>query len=95
MDTGAILSPLYGQFLGDRQLRKLVVLAVTAACSFFLLLALYPVLMTHVGSGLGSINSNRNQQENVASYAVDMRRSMSAPRRDPCDDFYGYDGFPE
>ncbi|EEC19125.1 hypothetical protein IscW_ISCW013525, partial [Ixodes scapularis] len=91
VDTGAIWSPLYGQFLGDRQLRKLVVLAVTAACSFFLLLALYPVLMTHVGSGLGSITLNRNQQENVASYAADMRRSMSSPRRDPCDDFYGYD----
>ncbi|CAN8011716.1 unnamed protein product, partial [Ixodes pacificus] len=92
VDTGAILSPLYGQFLGDRQLRKLVVLAVTAACSFFLLLALYPVLMTHVGSGRGSISLNRNQQENVASYTADMRRSMSGPRGDPCDDFYGYDG---
>ncbi|CAN7984813.1 unnamed protein product, partial [Ixodes hexagonus] len=91
LETGAIWSPLYGHFPGDRQVRKLVYLSVSAGCSLLVLLALFPVLMRDVDTDRRRLDHIRGLRDNnVTSYSTDMRRSMNASHEDPCEDFYGF-----
>ncbi|XP_049518993.1 uncharacterized protein LOC119440746 [Dermacentor silvarum] len=91
-DGMAVMSPLVGDYSGDRhQLHKLVTLSLASAGSFVLLLAIFPLLVgTTARRSDESWYASVDAGDTNSSFGNGLRRSLDYAAAKPCDDFYAF-----
>ncbi|XP_065296889.1 endothelin-converting enzyme 2-like isoform X2 [Dermacentor albipictus] len=88
----AVMSPLVGDYSGDRhQLYKLVTLSLASAGSFVLLLVIFPLLVRTTGHrSEESWYAPADAGDTNSSFGNGLRRSLDYAAAKPCDDFYAF-----
>ncbi|XP_065296893.1 endothelin-converting enzyme-like 1 isoform X3 [Dermacentor albipictus] len=91
-DGMAVMSPLVGDYSGDRhQLYKLVTLSLASAGSFVLLLVIFPLLVRTTGHrSEESWYAPADAGDTNSSFGNGLRRSLDYAAAKPCDDFYAF-----